>query len=78
MAGRNIRHKHSGLWERKAPNTVRVFKPNIQTRKVLVSGVTARLALCAKCIKRIQFEPGWKNIRLVTIPAHEHPGVKLS
>ena len=45
MAGRNVRHKHSGLWEGKAPPTVREFKANIQNRKIIVSGVTAQLAL---------------------------------
>ena len=34
--GRNIRHKHSGRWRRKAPRTSRTFKPNVQRRKVTV------------------------------------------
>lgn len=79
MAGRNVRHKHAGLWERKAPGTPRIFKPNIQTRKVIVSGVTASIALCTKCIKRARKEPGWKGLRLFTPTAHEsNTGVKLS
>lgn len=64
MAGRNIRHKHSGLWERKAPATSRVFEANIQKRKVIVSGITAQLTLCTKCIKKIRKEPGWKGLTL--------------
>lgn len=78
MAGRNIRHKHSGLWERKAPATVRTFDANIQKRKIVVAGVTAQVNLCTKCIKRIRKEPGWNGLKLFTPTAHEKPGVKLS
>ena len=72
MAGRNVRHKHSGLWERKAPATVRVFHANIQKRKVMASGITAQLSLCTKCIKKIRKEPGWKGLTLFApTTAHE-------
>ena len=30
--GHNIRHKHSGRWERKAPRTNRTFKANVQNK----------------------------------------------
>lgn len=79
MAGRNIRHKHSGLWERKAPATARVFAANIQKRKVVMSGITAQLSLCTKCIKKIRKEPGWKGLTLFAPTAHEtHARVESS
>jgi ribosomal protein L28 len=71
LSGRNIRHKHSGLWERKAPASTRVFEANIQKRKVLVSGISVQVELCTKCIKKIRNEPGWKGLRLFTPTAHE-------
>ena len=49
--GRNIRHKHSGRWKRKAPRTSRTFKPNIQRRKFVVDGRTVRLNVCTSCLR---------------------------
>ncbi len=49
--GRNIRHKHSGRWKRKAPRTSRTFKPNIQRRKLTIDGKTVRLNVCTGCLR---------------------------
>lgn len=49
--GRNIRHKHSGRWKRKAPRTSRTFKPNIHRHKVTVDGKTQRLNVCTACLR---------------------------
>ena len=49
--GRNIRHKHSGRWKRKAPRTSRTFKPNIQRRKFVVDGKTVRMNVCTSCLR---------------------------
>jgi large subunit ribosomal protein L28 len=49
--GRNIRHKHSGRWERKAPRTNRTFKANIQAKTFIIAGVPVRLKLCTRCIR---------------------------
>ncbi len=51
MFGRNIRHKHSGRWQRKAPRTSRTFKPNIQRHKFVIDGKTVRLNICTQCLK---------------------------
>jgi len=67
MAGRNIRHKHSGLWERKAPATVREFQPNVQKRRLLSDGVMKQMKLCTKCLKRIRNYPGWKGYRIPAV-----------
>ncbi|OGK55613.1 hypothetical protein A3B56_02140 [Candidatus Roizmanbacteria bacterium RIFCSPLOWO2_01_FULL_45_11] len=61
MAGRYVRHVHAGLWERKAPNKVREFLPNIQKSTVVFEGKTHQLNLCTRCIKRIKNFPGWKG-----------------
>jgi large subunit ribosomal protein L28 len=49
--GRNIRHKHSGRWERKAPKTNRTFKANVQNKTLVVNGVALRLKICTRCLR---------------------------
>ncbi len=49
--GRNIRHKHSGRWERKAPRTNRTFKANVQNKTLVLDGVTLRLKICTRCLR---------------------------
>jgi large subunit ribosomal protein L28 len=49
--GRNIRHKHSGRWERKAPRTNRTFKPNIQSKTFILGGVPVRVKICTRCLR---------------------------
>jgi large subunit ribosomal protein L28 len=49
--GRNIRHRHSGRWERKAPMTSRTFRPNIHKQVVLVGGEVKRLNVCTRCLR---------------------------
>ena len=49
--GRNIRHKHSGRWERKAPKTNRTFKANVQNKTMIVNGMPLRLKICTRCLR---------------------------
>ncbi len=49
--GRNIRHKHSGRWERKAPKTNRTFKPNLQRHRMEVDGASRAIRLCTRCLR---------------------------
>ena len=49
--GHNIRHQHSGRWERKAPRTNRKFKVNIQNKTFTINGVPIRLKICTRCIR---------------------------
>ena len=49
--GRNIRHKHSGRWERKAPRTNREFRPNVQRKRLLIDGRMRRVNVCARCLR---------------------------
>ncbi len=51
--GRNIRHKHSGRWERKAPRTNRTFKPNVQNKTLILDGAPVRLKICTRCLRTI-------------------------
>ena len=49
--GRNIRHQHTGRWERKAPRTNRLFKANVQIKTLTVGSVTRRFHVCTRCIR---------------------------
>jgi len=51
MFGRNIRHKHSGNWERKAPRTNRTFAPNVQSKRMFVDGKWQRMNVCTRCLR---------------------------
>lgn len=49
--GRNIRHKHAGRWERKAPRTNRVFRANVQKKTFVIDGRKVKLNLCTRCLR---------------------------
>ena len=49
--GRNIRHRHAGRWERRAPKTNRVFRANIQKRTMTIEGRPVRIAICTRCLR---------------------------
>lgn len=59
MIGRQ--HKHhpgvaGGRWKKRAPQTVKVFKPNLHSARITVDGQTKRLRLCTKCLRRAKEE----------------------
>lgn len=41
-------------WKSRAPVTKRLFKPNLQNVDVVYLGITQKMRLCTKCIKRIR------------------------
>lgn len=43
-----------GRWKKRAPKTNRLFKANLQSVTILFDSVTAKVKLCAKCIKRVK------------------------
>ncbi len=49
--GRNIRHQHTGRWQRKAPRTNRTFKANVQEKTVTIGGTTRRMHICTRCLR---------------------------
>lgn len=49
--GRNIRHQHSGRWQRKAPRTNRVFRANVQEKTLTINGQTRRFHICTRCLR---------------------------
>jgi len=51
--GRNIRHQHTGRWERKAPRTNRLFKANVHVKKLTIGDVTRRVHVCTRCTRTL-------------------------
>lgn len=51
MFGNNIRHRHSGRWERKAHKTNRTFKPNVHKQVVFMAGAPIRINICTRCLR---------------------------
>ena len=55
--GRSQQHKRGVAgrrWKKRAQQTPRTFKPNLQKRTVVVLGDRKKMHLCTKCIKRIK------------------------
>ena len=51
MHGQFVRNRHSVGWKYRAPHKKRLFKPNLQTVRMLVNGATKRTKVCTKCMK---------------------------
>jgi len=49
--GRNIRHKSTGRWQRKAARTPRTFKPNLHEQVVWREGRRVSMRLCTRCVR---------------------------
>jgi large subunit ribosomal protein L28 len=49
--GRNIRHKSSGRWERKAHATSRTFQPNVHKLRLVRDGKPVRVSICTRCLR---------------------------
>lgn len=49
--GRNIRHRHAGRWERRAPKTNRPFHANVHKKNLSFNGVSLRLNVCTRCLR---------------------------
>lgn len=54
MVGRQ--HKHhpgvaGGRWKKRAPQTRKVFKPNLHLARVFINGAYKRMKLCTKCLR---------------------------
>ena len=55
--GRSQQHRRGVAghrWEKRAQETKRLFKPNLQLAKVKVQGKLVRMKLCTRCIKRFK------------------------
>lgn len=57
--GRSHTH-HTGVaggqWKKRAPVTLRAFRPNLHWVTLSLNGTMQRVHACAKCIKRARFD----------------------
>ena len=51
MFGRNIRHKSTGRWQRKAHKTSRTFEPNLHKHRVDRGGKMVTMIICTRCLR---------------------------
>ncbi len=51
MFGRNIRHKSTGRWQRKAHKTSRTFEPNVHKQRVMQDGRMVAISICTRCLR---------------------------
>ncbi len=57
VVGRSQQHKRGVAgrrWKKRAQSTRRVFRANLQSKRVTINGEEQKLKLCTKCIKRIK------------------------
>lgn len=57
LYGRSHTHHRGvagGRWKKRAPKTQRVFKPNLQSVKVIQGSEEIRVKMCMKCLKRVK------------------------
>ncbi|EKD62733.1 MAG: hypothetical protein ACD_52C00077G0010 [uncultured bacterium] len=55
--GRSQQHKRGVAgkrWQKRAQETKRLFKPNLQLARVVVAGKVVRMKLCTNCINRFK------------------------
>jgi large subunit ribosomal protein L28 len=41
-------------WKTRAQKTIRMFKPNLQMVRVTIHGISKKLRLCTKCLKKFR------------------------
>ncbi|HLE48459.1 MAG TPA: L28 family ribosomal protein [Patescibacteria group bacterium] len=57
VMGSSQKHKRGVAgkrWRKRAPETPRLFKINLQKKTVVIGGISKQMRLCTKCIKRIK------------------------
>ena len=52
--GKHHRGVAGGRWKKRAPKTQRIFKANLVRLSIIEKGLTKRIRLCTKCLKRIR------------------------
>jgi large subunit ribosomal protein L28 len=70
VTGRSQQHKRGVAgrrWRKRAQKTVRVFFPNIQSRRVIINGDEKKMKLCTKCIKAIKNKGKVKEYKNISV-----------
>ncbi len=64
-----------GQWKKRAPVTLRSFKPNLQWVTLSLDGVMTRVKACAKCIKRAKFDTRSGRVQALKKQSASQPSV---
>jgi large subunit ribosomal protein L28 len=70
VVGRSQKHKRGVAgkrWRKRAQSTPRTFKPNIQSKRVIVNGKEKKMKLCTKCIKAIKNKGKVKDFKNISV-----------
>lgn len=43
-----------GRWKKRAPQTQKIFKPNLHWTKIKVGNLMKKVRLCTKCLRRVK------------------------
>jgi ribosomal protein L28 len=57
VSGHSQKHRRGVAgkrWKNRVTPTARLFKPNLQIKTITLNGVSLRVKLCTKCIKRFK------------------------
>lgn len=80
QVGRSIRHKRGVAgkqWLKRAPKTVKIFKPNLHVTRLEKNGKKAKVKVCTKCLRRIKKRKevihGWKAVEVAIQKIEEKP-----
>lgn len=66
--GRSQKHKRGVAgkrWKKRAQSTRRVFRPNLQTKTIVIGSDEKQMRICTKCIKKIKKDGKIKNFNSI-------------
>jgi ribosomal protein L28 len=43
-----------GRWKKRAPRTLKLFKPNLHQTQLMVDGEWLKMKLCTKCLRKLK------------------------
>ena len=80
QVGRSGRHKRGVAgkqWLKRAPKTVKIFKPNLHVTRLEKNGKKAKVKVCTKCLRRIKKKNetihGWRAVQVAIQRVEEKP-----
>jgi ribosomal protein L28 len=66
-------------WLKRAPKTVKIFKPNLHVTRLEKNGKKAKVKVCTKCLRRVKKKNeiihGWRAVQVAIQRVEEKPVV---
>jgi ribosomal protein L28 len=80
QVGRSSRHKRGVAgkqWLKRAQKTIKIFKPNLHTTRLVKDNKKIKAKVCTKCLRLVKKKGetihGWKAATVVTKKVEEEP-----